>query len=255
MRHAFWAPHHITSIRATVTRTAEGGLTVSKDTSTSNAYCDLVETVTVNPATPLTVVNTPTDPQCHNGNGSILVNITSGIAPYTIQIVDLDNGGASDQTNTNQLITTRTYFNLMPGDYTINVTDASGCTVTETPITINNPDELTADILPILPPGCDPDINLTGFEFDNYPLTLSGTLQFSANGGVDWQTSDTFTGMDPINGTIYASGTVVNPSIRTVDASNNTLCQIDLPQYIIPYPLDDLNITISELLYVFDYNL
>ena len=219
-----------------------------RDTSTSNAYCDLVETVTVNPATPLTVVNTPTDPQCHNGNGSILVNITSGIAPYTIQIVDLDNGGASDQTDTNQLVTTRTYFNLMSGDYTINVTDASGCTVTETPITINNPDELTADILPILPPGCDPDINLTGFEFDNYPLTLSGTLQFSANGGVDWQTSDTFTGMDPINGIIYASGTVVNPSIRTVDASNNTLCQIDLPQYIIPYPLDDLNITISAII-------
>nr|WP_298996157.1 T9SS type B sorting domain-containing protein [uncultured Allomuricauda sp.] len=219
-----------------------------RDTSASNAYCDFVETVTVNPATPLTVVNTPTDPQCHNGMGSIEVDITSGLAPFTIDIVDLDNAGAGNQTDTNVLVTTRTYFNLIPGNYTINVTDATGCTVTETPVTINNPDELIADIIPILPPGCDPDINLTGFEFDNYPLTLSGTLQFSADGGLNWQTSDTFTGMDPVTGTIYSSGTVINPSIRTVDASNNTLCQIDLPQYIIPFPLDDLNITISAII-------
>ena len=218
-----------------------------RDNSATAPFCEFVETVTVNPATPLTVTNTPTDPQCHDGTGSIQVNITSGLAPYIIQIIDLDNGGASDQTDNNVLVTTRTFFNLMPGDYTINVTDATGCSVSETPITLNNPDELTADILSILPPGCDPDINLTGFEFDNYPLTLSGTLQFSADGGLNWQTSDTFTGMDPITGTIYSSGTVVYPSIRTVDALNNTLCQVDLPQYQIPFPLDDLNITISAI--------
>ncbi len=212
-----------------------------RDTSASNAYCDYVETVTVNPATPLTVTNTPTDPLCHDGTGSIHVDITSGISPYTIQIIDLDNAGASDQTDTNVLVSSRTYFNLMPGDYTINVTDATGCTVSETPVTITNPDELTADILSILPPGCDPDPNLYGFEFDNYPLTLTGTLEFSADGGATWQTSDTFTGA------AYASGTVVNPSIRTVDALNNRICQTDLPQYIIPYPLDDLNITIAAI--------
>nr|WP_298923474.1 T9SS type B sorting domain-containing protein [uncultured Allomuricauda sp.] len=212
-----------------------------RDTSVANAYCDYVETVTVNPATPLTVTNTPTDPLCHDGTGSILVDITSGIGPYTIQIIDLDNAGASDQTDTNVLASSRTYFNLMPGDYTINITDATGCTVSETPVTVSNPDELTADILSILPPGCDPDPNLYGFEFDNYPLTLTGTLEFSADGGTTWQTSDTFTGVP------YASGTVVNPSIRTIDGSNNRICRVDLPQYIIPYPLDDLNITIAAI--------
>lgn len=211
-----------------------------RDNSATAPFCEFMETVTVDPATPLTMTATPTDPECHDGTGSVLVDITSGLAPYTIQIIDLDNGGASDQTDTNVLSTSRTYYNLMPGDYTINITDATGCTITDTQ-TINNPDELTADILPILPAGCDPDPNLYGFEFDNYPLTLNGTLEFSADGGLTWQTSDTFTGA------AYASGTVVNPSIRTVDGSNNLICQTDLPQYIVPYPLDDLNITISAI--------
>ena len=122
-----------------------------RDNSATSPYCEYMETVTVNPGVPLTMTATPTDPQCHDGTGSILVDITSGLAPYTIQIIDLDNGGASNQTNTNVLASTRTYYNLMPGDYTINVTDAAGCTVTDTQ-TINTPDELTGVVSGITPP-------------------------------------------------------------------------------------------------------
>lgn len=216
-----------------------------RDNSATAPFCEYVETVTVNPATPLTMTNTPTDPQCHDGTGSIQVDITSGISPYTIQIVDLDNGGAGDQTDTNVLVTTRTYYNLMPGDYTINVTDATGCTITETPVTINNPDELTATILGITPATCTGDPNDFGFEFTAYPTTL-GTIEFSADGGATWTgdnsipgTTDQFTG--------YNSGDTVNPSMRTVDGLGNTLCQTDLPPFIIPYPLDDLDITILPI--------
>ncbi|UII77634.1 T9SS type B sorting domain-containing protein [Flagellimonas sp. HMM57] len=214
-----------------------------RDASTVNAYCDFMETVTVGPATPLTVTNTPTDPICHDGTGSILVDITSGISPYTIEIVDVDNG-TSDQTDTNVIATSRTYFNLMPGNYTVNVTDATGCTVTETLISITNPDELTATIQGITPAACTGDPNDFGFEFTGYPTTL-GTIQFSADGGTTWPgdstnpgTTDRFTG--------YNSGDVVNPSMRTVDASGN-ICQTDFPPFIIPYPLDDLDITIAAL--------
>src|SRR5690606_31924587 len=93
-----------------------------RDNSANNPYCEFMETVVVNPPTPLTMDVTPTDPDCHDGTGSILVEITSGIAPYTIQIVDLDNGGTSNQTATNVLTTTRTYYNLQPGNYDIIVT-------------------------------------------------------------------------------------------------------------------------------------
>ncbi|WP_158657112.1 T9SS type B sorting domain-containing protein [Maribacter cobaltidurans] len=198
--------------------------------------CNYMETVTVNPAVALAFTATPTDPECYEGPGSIEVDITSGIGPYTIQIIDLDNGGAADQTNTNVVNTTRTYFNLADGDYTIIVTDANNCAITETPVTINNPDELIAEISPILPPGCDPDPNLYGFEFINYTTTL-GTLEFSSDGGATWGLSDTFVGAS------FASGTEVLPSVRV----QGTNCQMDLPRYTIPYPLDDLDITIAAI--------
>ncbi|NAY91684.1 T9SS type B sorting domain-containing protein [Muricauda sp. JGD-17] len=230
----------------TITAGNEGDYDIYvRDNSATVPFCEYMETVTVNPATPLNITATPTDPLCHDGTGSILVDITSGIAPYTIQIIDLDNGGASDQTDTNVLNTSRTYFNLMPGDYTINVTDATGCVVTETPVTLNNPDELTASIIGITPATCTGDPNDFGFGFSGYPTTL-GTIEFSADGGTTWignnsvpGTTDQFTG--------YNSGDTVYPSMRTVDGFGNTVCQTNLPPFIIPYPLDDLDITILPI--------
>ncbi len=206
------------------------------DNNGIDPHCQYMSIETVEPAVTLAYTATPTAPECHDGTGSIAVNITAGNSPYTIEVVDLDNGGASDQTNTNVVATTQNYFNLGTGNYTIIVTDANGCDRTETPVTITNPDELTADIIAILPANCDPDPNLYGFELDNYPLTL-GTLEFSADGGSNWQSSDTFVGA------AYASGTEVEPSIRVI----GTNCQTDLPRYTIPYPLDDLGIDISAI--------
>ncbi|MFT0713999.1 T9SS type B sorting domain-containing protein [Flagellimonas lutimaris] len=230
----------------TVTAGNEGTFDVYvRDNSATAPYCEYMETVTVNPAVPLTMTATPTDPDCHDGTGNILVDITSGVAPYTIQIIDLDNGGASDQTDTNVLTSNRTYYNLMPGNYTINVTDASGCTITDTQ-TINNPDELTGVVSGITPATCTGLASDFGFGFSGYPTTL-GTIEFSDDGGTTWigdnsnpGVSDQFTG--------YNSGDTVYPSMRTVDGSGNTICQTDLPPFIIPYPLDDLDITISALI-------
>ncbi|MBR9855219.1 MAG: DUF11 domain-containing protein, partial [Algicola sp.] len=225
----------------TVTAGNEGTFDVYvRDNSATAPYCEYVETVTVNPAVPLTMTATPTDPDCHDGTGNILVDITSGIAPYTIEIVDLDNGGASSQTNTNVLTSSHTYYNLMPGNYTINVTDATGCVINDTQ-TINNPDELTGIVTGVVPINCDVSVgpNDFGFDFSGYPSTI-GTVEFSDDGGVTWSSSDQFRG--------YNSGDTVYPSLRTVDGSGNTICQTDLEPFIIPYPLDDLDITISALI-------
>ncbi|SMC60545.1 T9SS type B sorting domain-containing protein [Cellulophaga tyrosinoxydans] len=211
------------------------------DNNAANPHCEYSETVTINPATPLTINAVATDPSCYNGNGRITVSVSSGIAPYTYQIIDLDNGGASNQTTSSLSANTRTFFNLAPGNYTINVTDASGCTSTQTPVTIGNPDELISDLESILSDDCAP---ATGFRFINYTTTLSGTLQFSHNGGTTWQLSDTFE--SPAY--TLTSGNTVNPSIRTVDGSGNTLCRVDFPQYTINFPLDDLDITVSTVI-------
>jgi gliding motility-associated-like protein len=217
-----------------------------RDNSAVIPFCEYTETVTVNPAIPLTFTTTANDPECHDGPGSIDVAITSGVGPYTIQIIDLDNGGASDETNVNVVNTAKTYYNLLPGDYTITVTDAGGCIVTDTPITISNPDELTADIVPILPAACGSlDPNDYGFQFTNYPVTL-GAIEFSADGGLTWTGDNSVPGTTDIL-TGYFSGSSVYPSLRTTDGSGNTVCQLDLPRYIIPFPLDDLDISITTV--------
>lgn len=210
---------------------------VRDNNAVAPAACNYLETVTVDPAVTLAFTATPTAPECHDGTGSIAVNITSGDNPYTVELIDLDNGGSSDQTLTNVIGPTQNFFNLATGNYTVIVTDANSCNLTRTPVTITNPDELTADILGIAPVNCDPTPNLYGFEFDNYPATL-GTLEFSADGGTNWQASDTFVGAS------YASGTEVEPSIRVL----GTTCQTDFPRYTIPYPLDDLDISISAII-------
>ncbi|MGI9552175.1 MAG: beta strand repeat-containing protein [Aurantibacter sp.] len=217
-----------------------------RDNSATVPFCEYVETVTVDPATPISFTSTPTDPLCYNGVGSIEVNVTSGITPYTIQIIDLDNGGASDQTVTNILIPITNFYNLAPGNYTINVTDVSGCTVTDTPVNIANPDELTGSVVPILPAACGSVNPLDyGFQFVGYPGTL-GTIEFSADGGTTWTGDNSVPGTtDVLMG--YISGTNVFPSMRTVDGFGNTICQTDLPRYTIPYPLDDLDISIATV--------
>lgn len=210
------------------------------DNNGIDPHCTFMVTETVAPAVALAYSSTPINPLCYNGTGSIAVNITSGDSPYTIELIDLDNGGAANQTSINVVAATQNYFNLPVGNYTIIVTDANGCDVTETPITIVNPDELTADIEGIAPVNCDPNPNMYGFRFINYSITL-GTLEFSADGGANWQNSDTFIGA------AFASGTEVEPVIRTVSGATQ-LCRTDLSRYTIPYPLDDLDISISAII-------
>ncbi len=208
-----------------------------RDNAGNTPYCQYLQTVTLDPPIALSFTATPEDPQCNGENGQITVVVTTGELPYDMEVRDLNNGGVVVATYNDQLQATRTFYNLAPGNYEVVVTDGDGCALNQAPIAINDPDPLTADINPILPAACDdPNALNYGFEFINYPTTLNGTLQFSNDGGLSWSTNDTFMG--------HISGSSVFPSIRTVDALGNTLCRLDFPRYIIPYPLDELNITV-----------
>src|SRR5690606_12252727 len=131
------------------------------------------------------------------------------------------------------------------GNYTVNVTDATGCTTTDTQL-IENPDELLGFVRGITPETCIAGPEEFGFEFYDYTTTL-GIVEFSNDGGLNWTadssipgTTDRFTG--------YASGDIVYPSMRTLDGDGNTQCQVDFPPFIIPYPLDNLDITILPII-------
>lgn len=215
-----------------------------RDNGATTPYCQFLETVTVANAPVLAFTALPTDPVCFGDTGSIAVNITSGLAPFTYQLVDVDNG-TSDATQTGVMTTSRTYFNLTPGAYNVIITDAAGCIVPVNGVDIIQPVELTATVVGVTPASCTGDINDFGFEFSAYPTTL-GTIEFSADGGNTWVGDNTNPGVsDRLTG--YLSGDTVNPSMRTIDGSGNTICQVDLPPLIVPYPLDDLDITIATV--------
>ena len=212
-----------------------------QDNNGTPAICTVIrEDFIFTPVTTLSVSAVPTDPECFDGLGEIDITVTGGTAPYTYTLVDLFPADGIDYGRSNSNVSTSTllYSGIGVGDYEITITDINGCMVTST-TTINNAIEITADIIPILPAACnDPDPLEYGFEFDNV-ITPAGTIEYSADGGTTWQASNELRG--------YASGTEVFPSIRVTLASG-TICQQDFDRYIIPFPLDDLDITLSAVI-------
>jgi len=230
----------------TITNTTIGTFDVYvRDNASADPYCQFLETVTVGSAPALAFNAAPTDAVCFGNDGSIQVNITSGLAPFTYQLVDIDHG-TSNATQNGVMATSRTYFNLRPGNYNVIITDAAGCVIPVNDITIVQPAELKADIEGETPATCTGDVNDFGFKFRNYPASL-GVIEFSADGGGTWTHNNSMPGTSDIL-TGFASGSLVNPSMRTVDGSGNTICQVDFPRFVIPFPLDDLDITILPII-------
>ncbi|MGP1990720.1 T9SS type B sorting domain-containing protein [Zobellia laminariae] len=195
----------------------------------------VTETIAANPVLAMTAV--PTDPECHDGTGSIAVNISDGLSPFDYRLVDMTNG-TPDQVQTNVTGNTKTYYNLAPGTYDVIITDDAGCSENET-VVINQPAELTAVIVLAYASDCTGGAADFGFDFTSVTTGLAGTIEYSADGGTTWVSNPVFRG--------YTSGDEVYPSLRTIDGSSNLICQTDLPREIIPNPLDDLDITTSSV--------
>lgn len=217
-----------------------------QDNNGTPALCAFVqEDIILTPVTPLSVNALPTDPVCFNGLGSIDVTAGGGTTPYTYILVDLSPADGIDYSrNSSNVSTTTLSFNgIGVGDYEVTITDENTCTVTSSTVTINNGVEITADLVPILPANCDDPSNTAadfGFRFDNVVGPV-GTLEYSDDWGTSWQPSNELRG--------NLSGTEVFPSIR-VEVSPGVYCQRDFDRYIIPFPLDDLDITLSAIVLV-----
>lgn len=109
-----WAPTGGTS--ATASSLTPGSYTV---TITDNGGCIHMDTIVVpNNCTSYSIALDSLDASCGSCNdGTAMVTVTNGLAPYTIL---WSNGD-----------TTMTNDSLMPGTYTVTVTDASGCSTTD----------------------------------------------------------------------------------------------------------------------------
>lgn len=213
-----------------------------QDNNGTPAICSFIEEdIILTPVTTLSVNAVSTDPECFDGLGLIDVTVIGGTTPYTYTLADLSPADGIDYSRitSNISVTTHAFNGIGTGDYEVTITDINSCSITSSTVTINNAVEITADIIPILPVNCDdPDPLEYGFEFDNI-TTPAGTVEHSADGGITWQASNELRG--------YASGSEVFPSIRVTLASG-TICQKDFDRYIIPFPLDDLDITLSAII-------
>lgn len=81
-----------------------------------NNGCMLVDEVIVNEPAPWTVIATSTDETCAGNDGSASISVSGGVTPYSY---DWSNGGSNNSIN-----------NLSEGTYMVTVTDAEGCTAT-----------------------------------------------------------------------------------------------------------------------------
>ncbi|HTJ53127.1 MAG TPA: SprB repeat-containing protein [Cyclobacteriaceae bacterium] len=107
------------------------GLTagIYRVTVTDSNGCTITLQVSVSKKT-FQIGNVVTQPLCHgDSTGSITLNPTGGVAPYTYQWI---NGGTSNS-----------IADLPPGTYTVTVTDATGCSRNVT-FVITNPTQLVA---------------------------------------------------------------------------------------------------------------
>ncbi len=116
-----------TANTASISNLAAGNYTLTvKDFN----LCTATKTVTVNQPTQLTASISSTNVSCNGGsNGSAVVTATGGTAPYSYSW----NVGGTNASNNN----------LAAGTYTVEITDANGCT-TSSSVTITEPSALTA---------------------------------------------------------------------------------------------------------------
>ena len=112
-------------------------------------------TLTNNNAPILT--NNSTPPPCYNGVGDVNVTATNGLAPYTFTLQPLGLVNNNGQ-----------FPGVAPGNYTVNVVDANGCTSS---IVVNI----------VIPP----QLNWSNFTITNVPCNGIGTgsIQATATGG------------------------------------------------------------------------
>ncbi len=93
-------------------------------TVTDDSGCSVVQTITVDDPTPITLMINVTDADCGENNGSASVTASGGLPDYTYNWSDSNNQQTATATN------------LGSGNYVVTVMDSQGCTAIEN-ITIN----------------------------------------------------------------------------------------------------------------------
>ncbi|MCD9598117.1 hypothetical protein LVK10_14105, partial [Tenacibaculum maritimum] len=203
-----------------------------RDNNGSVGYCEDVTTLTITQITNPKVSLSDNSPRCFGETGTVTVAIQNGLSPYKIEVV-----GALGYTNTVTSFTgtNKTYSGLVADAYTVTITDANGCIVTDTINLIQFP-ELNPTTLGVVPPGCvnyELDNSGFGFDFTNLPtVSAPYSIEYSKDNGTSWQVSPIFRSMNP--------GTEINPAIRIIDGTGTQVCINYLDRFETPFNVKGL---------------
>jgi hypothetical protein len=148
-----------------------------------------------------------TNPDCSDGTGTITVTASGGTGTLTYS-----KDGTTFQTS-------NVFTGLVPGNYTITVKDANGCTRTTNQVTIVAPPPLELGIGEVCTNGSLGSITVTASGG-------TGTLTYSKD-GTTFQTSNVFTGLTAGDYTITvkdANGCTRNDLTVTFDSCGVRFC-------------------------------
>lgn len=178
-----WSPSTGLSSTTSATPSATPATTTTYTVTVSNGFCTNTAsvTVTVNNVLSMTTATT-TNATCGNADGSLTAGtVTGGSSPFTYSL----NGGPQQ--------TATTFTGLTSGSYTLLVTDAAGCTSTQT-VTVGSVLGVSASFSASPTSGVSPlTVNITNtsngasnyiWDFDNGTgsILTSPSTVYNANG-------------------------------------------------------------------------
>ncbi len=155
---------------------------------------------------------------CGSNNGSITINATAGVAPYTFS-----NNGSTYQTN-------NVFNGLLPGNYTFYVKDSNNCITTTTDTILNATGPTLSNTVQ--------STSCTGTSGSITLIATGGTapFQYSINGGSTYQSSALFSGLSAgtyqliisdFNGCKTFSTAIVYQTLPQVtDTTTNASCTL-----------------------------
>jgi gliding motility-associated-like protein len=179
-------------------------------TVTDSNNCSQTDTFTVSEPAALSVAMNAVNVVCHgNGNGSISPVVSGGVGPYTY-LWTATNGGVLTTGATSS-----TQINLVPGTYTLLITDANGCTLIDSAV-ITQPQLLTMSEV-------HTNINCFG--------DTTGLIDVTVNGGTAPYTYSWITTINGLPGPTYTSQDLTlvpagTYDLTITDANNCTVSQV-----------------------------
>jgi hypothetical protein len=206
-----WAPGGTTD--DTLSNIGAGTYTL---TATNSSGCVRTATFVVTQPAGMTLSSSQTNIGC-NGNctGSATVTVSGGTSPYDY----LWTSSPSDTLAS-------TPSNLCSGSYTVTVTDNMGCTKTKV-VTIATPSSLSFTASTV-------GVSCNGGT--NGSITVNATggvapLQYSINGGINYQLSNVFTGLAPGTYSVVtkdANGCQTSTSSKTISEPSPLLVSVNV---------------------------